>query len=199
MAEEKIKEGESENPEIEAKPGPNVALIIIVLLVAQALFVGAAIFFMSKKYNEHSSLTVSGDFADQGSAGAFPSQSSYSEQAPSAGIVSNIASEVVLPVKLDVTVNIAGAEGRYLKVKIAVAYDSRNHANKKIESGLAGIEPQLRNTAVNYLSSLTLEQLTRDLNIQTSVRVNLLKELNSTIPVNIGRLSNVYIEEWLVS
>jgi flagellar basal body-associated protein FliL len=184
MADEKGEKEDGAKEEPEAKAGPNIALIIVALLVVQLLLVGGGIFAVSQMANK-----------DDGSASK---QSVLPEPVQAGGI--DIANEVVYGTKFtDVTVNIVGSDGRFLLVTLAIAYDGKSKANQKLEAQLAVNETQLKNTILTYLSTLTLDQITQNSNIQNEVRTNLLRELNNTIPSSAGRLSNVYIEKWLVS
>ncbi|MCL1946021.1 MAG: flagellar basal body-associated FliL family protein [Chitinivibrionia bacterium] len=182
MADEKGEKEDGAKEEPEAKAGPNIVLIIAALLVVQVLLVGGGIFLVSQMANKDDA----------------PKQSVLPEPVQAGGI--DIANEVVYGTKFtDVTVNIVGSDGRFLLVTLAIAYDGKSKANQKLEAQLAVNETQLKNTILTYLSTLTLDQITQNSNIQNEVRTNLLRELNNTIPQSAGRLSNVYIEKWLVS
>ena len=187
MTEEKEIKEEREKPEVEKKPkaksGPNVIVIIISLLAFQALVVFLSIELLIPKDDFNADLLRNPDDI-----------TAIDETV----LFNGLEGEVVLPIRADVVVNIAGTDGsRFLKVVISVAYDSKDPNNRNIAPGLAKIETQLRSKINEYLSSLTLSQVS-DRAAIASIRAALLPELNALIPSNVGRLSNVYIEEFII-
>jgi flagellar basal body-associated protein FliL len=177
MAEEEERKEDSNEPK--AKSGPNIIIVILVLLAIQAAVAIAVVMFVIPKEGENDLSLI---------------------ENPENAIQSTtvIADELVLPTKAEVIVNIAGTDGmRFLKARIALAYDKKNTSNKGLESALIGLEAQLKSKISEYLSSLTLAQV-NDRNIRRIISSELLSELNSIIPVNAGRLSNVYVEEFII-
>ncbi|MDR0303860.1 MAG: flagellar basal body-associated FliL family protein [Chitinispirillales bacterium] len=187
MPEEEKKEDLKEKKDIEkpkAKSAPNIIIIIVAILAFQALVAFLVVLitiprdkdaFKKELQNPDDTVGVSEELQNV-----------------------NLDGEVILPTKADIVVNISGTSGeRFLKVKIFVAYDGKKPENKNIELGLAKIETQLRSKINEYLSSLTLSQVS-DRNAIANVRTALLPELNSIIPNSVGKLSNVYIEEFII-
>ena len=177
--EEEVKKEEAPK----AKAGPNIIIVIVALLAIQALMAFAVVMFAIPREKD--------DFAN---VSADELKNPESEVNPSAAVIG----EVVSPVRLEVIVNIAGTDGtRFLKAVISLAYDRRNNANRGMETALAGLETQLRSKVSEYLSSLTITEV-NDRNIRRNISSVLLPELNAIIPANAGRLSNVYVEEFII-
>ena len=191
MAEENLKKDVKEETVEKPKPakplpgpGPNIALIIIAILAFQALvaFLVIKVFIPSEKNDFENMFKNPEDTVK------------IEKEVPQM----SIENEKILPVKAEATVNIAGTDGeRFLRAKISIAYDEKDPKNKNIEVGLAKFETQIKSKITEYLSSLTLSDVT-DRNAQVNIRTALLPELNAMIPSGIGQLSNVYIEEYII-
>ena len=175
-------EDKKANDEPKAKSGPNIIIVIVALLVIQALVAFAVVMFAIPRDDDLDRLAEE--------------RRNPENEVSSAS--SSIDNEVVLPVRAEITVNIAGTDGmRFLRARIALAYDGRNRGNRQLESTLIGMETQLRHKMNEYLSSLTLAQV-NDRNIRRIISSELLAELNNLIPASAGRLSNVYVEEFII-
>ncbi len=127
-------------------------------------------------------------------------QTSEADSSEDGGDISNVtvANEQILPDEFEQVVNIAGTDGmRFLKVGIALAYDADSKANAKFVTSYTANVVRIRNHIVQYLSSLTLEQV-QDRNVQKNIRRDLLRELNKQIPANSGEFSNVYLTVFLI-
>jgi flagellar basal body-associated protein FliL len=173
--------------ELKAKSGPNIFIIIAIIIVANIMFVTIGFVAMHFLFGEKED-----KLADE----LINPDSIKVEEAVE--VKTNLVTEVILPIKADVVVNIAGTDGmRFLKARISVAYDSKARENKNIEANLAGIETQLKSKVNEYLSSLTLEQVNSP-SIRQSIRTTLLADLNSMLPAKAGKLSNVYVEEFII-
>lgn len=159
------------------KSGPNIVVVIAVLLVVQALVAFVLV-----------------QFALPGGGGAGWDEINH----PEAVKKINPMHEAIV-FNMETTVSIAGTQGmNFMRVRLALATDNTDRANARIQSGLLGIETQIRSKVHDYLSTLSFEEATNP-GIRDHIRSMLLTEINSVIaPANIGRLSNVYIEEFLV-
>ena len=179
MREEEEEEKKEAAPK--AKAGPNIIVVILALLAFQALVAFLVVMFAIPKNEDDLRLAEERRNPDNEVSAS-----------------SSITGEVVLPMRTEVIVNIAGTDGmRFLKAGIALAYNGRDNANKQLERTLLGMETQLRHKISEYLSSLTLTQV-NDRSIRSIVSNELLSELNTMIPASAGRLSNVYVEEFII-
>jgi flagellar basal body-associated protein FliL len=185
MAEER-ENGEEKKPveKPKAKPGPNVIVIVAAILAFNALvaFLTITVFIPKEKDDFEKILKHDEDTVEV-------------EEVVSI----NLEGEVVLATKIDLVVNIAGTNGeRFLKIKLSLAYDSKASGNSKnIEADLTIFETQLKSKVNEYLSSLTFNQV-NDRNAIANIRTALLPELNAMVPNKIGKLSNVYVEEFII-
>ncbi len=95
-------------------------------------------------------------------------------------------------------VNIAGTDAeRYLKLSLQVAYDGdAAKKNKTFLTTLASNEVPAKNYINQYLSSLTLEEVS-DKNAQQNIRGDLVRGVNRLFPEGV-ELSNIYITEFLI-
>jgi len=177
MADERM-EGEGEKNIPKAKSGPNLIMVIAVLLVIQAVVAFVVVMFALPKTEDN--------------------LASELRNPANAQTEANL-NEVILPISIETVVTIAGTDGtRFLRARIYLAYDSKDPANRRIEQGLVGIETQIRGKVNEYLSSISFNEVTNP-DMRSGIRSSLLREINSVIPSNIGRLSNLHILEFIVN
>jgi len=167
--------------------GPNVILVIIVLVVIQALVVVAIWFFAFRLPKEKSGLADEKNPADTVQA------EEVVEQATTI-----LPGEMILTKETEITVNVAGTNGeRFLQAWITVAYDSNDKENKDILTKMANFAPQMKSRAEEYLSGLTIDDINSK-GIRQKICRDLKIELNGIVPKGAGKLSNVYLEKFIV-
>jgi len=169
--------------------GPNVILVIIVLVVIQALVVVAIWFFAFRYPKEKENL------ANELKNPADTVQEKDTVEQQTANI---LPGEMILQKETEITVNVSGTNGeRFLQAYITVAYDSNDKGNKDILTKMANFAPQMKSKAEEYLSGLTLDDINSK-GIRQKICKDLLIELNGIVPKGSGKLSNVYLEKFIV-
>ncbi len=97
---------------------------------------------------------------------------------------------------IEVVVNIAGTDGmRFLKAALVFEYDNKRY--KSLGQELLLRHAKLKNLLLEMLSTLTLEEV-NDPQMPSRIRKQFLKIVNKTLPVKIGKINNVYINEFIV-
>ena len=173
--EEKEKKKEAPQP----KSGPNIIVVVAALLAIQAVVAFLVVNFALPKDTD--------------------ARAAIEElQRPETPTQVNPINETIV-LTVETTISVSGTQGaNFARCKISLAADHTDKANARIQTGIVGIETQIRSKVNEFLSSLTLEELTNP-NIRDHIRATLLSDINAVIaPANIGRLSSVYIEEFLV-
>lgn len=97
---------------------------------------------------------------------------------------------------LEAIVNIAGTDGmRFLKVVTVFEYDDKQY--KKMGEELIRRDAKLKDLLIEQLSAMTLEELNEP-DVRTQIRKEFMRTVNNTFPTKIGRISNVYIHEFII-
>lgn len=97
---------------------------------------------------------------------------------------------------LEAIVNIAGTEGmRFLKVVIVFEYNDKK--DKRLGDELARRSAKLKDMLIEQLSAMTLEELSEP-DVRTQIRKEFMRTVNNTLPVKIGQITNVYINEFII-
>lgn len=180
VEEEEVKEKKVKEPP-KPRSGPNIVVVIAVLLAVQALVAFLLITFA---------------LPPGGGGGGREWEELFH---PEAARQVNPMDETII-FRMETTLSIVGGpQGmHFVRARLALATDRTDKANNRIESGILGIETQIRSRVNGYLSSLSYEEVTSGV-IRDHISASLLREINSLIaPANIGKLSNVHIEEFLV-
>jgi|GEM_PF-2321192 len=170
------------------KSGPNVILVIIVLVVIQALIVAAIWFFAFRLPKEKKNP------ADELKN---PADTVQAEEVVEQ-TTNILPGEMILQKETEITVNVSGTNGeRFLQAWITVAYDSNDKGNKDILTKMPNFAPQMKSRAEEYLSGLTMDDINSK-GIRQRICRDLKIELNGIIPKGAGKLSNVYLEKFIV-
>lgn len=98
---------------------------------------------------------------------------------------------------LEAIVNISGTEGlRFLKVTMVMEYDAKKY--KELGAELNRKHVVLKNMLIDMLSSMTLEELQAE-NARSVIRKRFLSKANTMLPEEeAGKLSNVYLTEFII-
>jgi flagellar basal body-associated protein FliL len=97
---------------------------------------------------------------------------------------------------IDVLVNIAGTDGeRFLKVAIAFEYDNVKYP--ALAEALTVRAPKIKDILINYLSKLTLIEVT-DPDAKDKIRKELLRMVNNSLPPEEGMVRDVYIVNYII-
>lgn len=167
------------------KEKSNIVPLIIIILVVVLIQAGIAfaIVKITAPKNEVADTTA---------------QDSTTDTTGSSAQISKPDDEVVQATVLTFIVNIAGTDAeRYLKLSLQVAYDGKKASkNKTFLTSLASAEVPAKNYINQYLSSLTLENVS-DKNAQQNIRGDLVRGVNGLLPEGV-ELSNIYITEYLI-
>ncbi len=92
-------------------------------------------------------------------------------------------------------VNIPAEDGtRYLKVSFVLEY---NENNKQLPLEIDKRRPKFNNMLINMLSNYTLKEL-RKPESKEAVRKEFLRQINNSLPVDVGEVQNVYLKEFLI-
>ena len=168
--------------------GPNVIVVIIVLVVIQALVVAAIWFFAFRLPKEKPNLAKE----------LKNPEDTVQVEDTIAHATSILPGEMILQKETEITVNVAGTNGeRFLQAWISVAYDSNDKGNKDILTKMANFAPQMKSKAEEYLSGLTIDDINSK-GIRQKICRDLTVELNGIVPKGAGKLSNVYLEKFIV-
>ncbi|MBD3420592.1 MAG: hypothetical protein GF398_10795 [Chitinivibrionales bacterium] len=93
-------------------------------------------------------------------------------------------------------VNIAGTDGeRFLKIGVRIEYDEKEYKN--IVEVITRREPQLKNMLINQLSQLTLVELNEP-DAKNRIRKEFVQRVNSSLPEKAGKISNVYLDQFII-
>ncbi len=97
---------------------------------------------------------------------------------------------------IEAVVNIAGTEGmRFLKVVLVLEYDDQEY--KKLGDELLRRSAKLKDMLIEQLSAMTLEEI-NDNSVRGQIRKEFMRTVNITLPEKIGKISNVYLNEFIV-
>lgn len=92
-------------------------------------------------------------------------------------------------------VNIPAEDGtRYLKVSFVLEY---KEDNKQLPIEIDKRRPKFNNMLINMLSNYTLKEL-RKPESKEAVRKEFMRQINNSLPVEIGEVQNVYLKEFLI-
>lgn len=92
-------------------------------------------------------------------------------------------------------VNIPSEDGtRYLKISFVLEY---NENNKQLPLEIDKRRPKFNNMLINLLSNYTLEELKKP-ESKEAVRREFLRQINNTLPVDVGEVQNAYLKEFLI-
>jgi len=102
---------------------------------------------------------------------------------------------IVADPPIEVIVNIAGTDGmRFLKAVLVLEYDKKY---SKLGPELTIRTAKLKDMLIEQLSAMTLEEL-NDVDSRIHIRNEFLRNVNNTIPDKLGKISNVYINEFII-
>lgn len=97
---------------------------------------------------------------------------------------------------VEAIVNIAGTDGmRFLKVVVRLEYDNGKY--KKLGEELTRRLPRLKDLLIEQLSAMTIEEL-EELDARTQIRHRFVRKVNASLPEEIGQVSNVYLNEFII-
>ncbi len=97
---------------------------------------------------------------------------------------------------IEAIVNIAGTDGeRFLKAAIIFEYD--DIAFPELGQELIKRAPKFKNLLIDNLSKMTLMDLTEP-DAKERIRINLLKNINNTIPAKTGEVREVLFTTYLI-
>jgi len=102
----------------------------------------------------------------------------------------------IMETPIEAVVNIAETDGlRFLKVVLVLEYDDKDYKNLGFE--LERRQPKLKNMLIEQLSAMTLDEV-NDPDAQGQIRKEFKRMINNSLPVKIGQISNVYLNEYIV-
>lgn len=97
---------------------------------------------------------------------------------------------------IEAIVNIAGTDGmRFLKVVVALEYDDKEYKNLGEELNRRHVK--LKDMLLEQLSTMTLEDL-NDIEARNQIRKVFMRHVNKSLPADVGQISNVYINEFII-
>jgi flagellar basal body-associated protein FliL len=97
---------------------------------------------------------------------------------------------------VEAVVNIAGTDGeRYLKAAVIFEYDDKHYPGLGEE--LQRRMPKFKNILIDFLSKLTLNEITA-FDAREKIRKELLKRVNGSLPPNIGQIQNVLLTQFII-
>lgn len=97
---------------------------------------------------------------------------------------------------IEAVVNIAGTDGeRFLKISVAFEYDDKTHP--EMAEVLEKRAPKFQDILIDYLSKLTLIEVTEP-DAKDKIRKDLLRLVNNSIPTEEGEIRDVYITNYII-
>ncbi len=97
---------------------------------------------------------------------------------------------------IEAIVNIAGTDGlRFLKVVVRFEYDDKEYKNLGEE--LARRNPKLKDLLIDQLSGITLEELEKS-DAKDEIRRDLRRIVNNTLPEDIGKVRDVFLNDFII-
>lgn len=102
----------------------------------------------------------------------------------------------VLDPPIEAIVNISGTDGsRFLKVMVVLEFDGKKY--KKLLEELTKRHAKLKDLLIEYLSTVTLKQM-EDPDSKNQIRNEYMIRVNASLPKNVGQISNVYFNEFII-
>ncbi len=187
--EEKKKEAATEEaPAQETKPekpkNQNGNKILFMALLAGVLVVNTAIAFVLFKVTSPKKEVVQLD-------SKHGVDSTKNEEEVSAHVGATTGEKPI-----EALVNIAGTDGeRFLKVAVAFEYDDIKYP--ALAEAIEVRSPKIKDILINYLSKLTLIEVT-DPDAKDKIRKELLRMVNNSLPVEEGKIRDVYIVNYII-
>lgn len=99
---------------------------------------------------------------------------------------------------LSVTVNLASAnleEERYVKVGIQIEFDNLKYP--ELAHQLEARIPKTKNIMIEQLTSMNAEELLSP-NGKLKLRMGILREINKTLPKDVGEVRDIFLSEFIV-
>ncbi|MCL2219368.1 MAG: flagellar basal body-associated FliL family protein [Chitinispirillia bacterium] len=97
---------------------------------------------------------------------------------------------------IEAIVNIAGTDGeRFLKAIIILEYQDDKKGTFGLE--LMSRAPRFKDLMINHLSALTLTEITEP-GAKDKIRKDLLRQINSTLPNNLGEVQDVLFTTFII-
>jgi flagellar basal body-associated protein FliL len=185
MADEKKKEkdaeGKPEEPKADKAKGNNKFMFIG--LIAGVLIINTAMAFFLVQMTSPKKDKVAED--------AHKTDTAHADAEHSTHVAATTADAPV-----EAVVNIAGTDGeRFLK--IAVAFEFDDVAHPMLLEALTHRSPKIKSMMIEYLSKLTLVEVTEP-EAKEKIRKELLRIVNSSIPKEEGSIRDVYIVNYII-
>jgi flagellar basal body-associated protein FliL len=185
MADEKKKEketeGKTEEPKADKPKGNNKFMFIG--LIAGVLVINTVMAFILVQVTSPKKEKVTEDANKKDTAHAEAEHSTHV-----AATTADAPTEAV--------VNIAGTDGeRFLKIAVAFEYDDVAHP--MLLEALTQRTPKIKSMMIEYLSKLTLVEVTEP-EAKEKIRKDLLRIVNSSIPKEEGAIRDVYIVNYII-
>jgi len=93
-------------------------------------------------------------------------------------------------------VNIMGTDGeRFLKVAVVLEYDDKQY--KEFGAEAARRAPKLKNLLIELLSRMSLVELSEP-NAKEMIRKEYMRIVNSTLPPEVGQITNVLFDQFII-
>lgn len=97
---------------------------------------------------------------------------------------------------IEAIVNIAGTNGtRFLKVVLVCEFNAEEH--KELGEELVRRQAKMKNMLIEQLSALTFDEV-NDPDAQVQIRKEFMRRVNNSLPEEVGQISNVYLNEFIV-
>lgn len=182
MAEENEKKEEKNEKGDGKDKKPSSNLIVIVGIIAGVIILEAVILF----------------FLLQATKPADPEKELAKAKADSLKTLesSQTSFGVIAEPGIEAIVNISGTDGsRFLKVVLKLEYDDAKY--KTLVDDLALRNAKFKDMLLEQLSSMTLPEI-QDSDAKNQIRKEFIRAVNTVLPIEVGQISNVYIDQFIV-